>query len=242
MDLQVVHGLVRSGLGKDRSAYFDPEEIDTALDRAQLDEFIYLVGDAAGYQLGRPVPMAAYGMNRKIHQDLMPFKETVDVLSTDYNDISNVNGSGPDGVIVLPSNFEYLTSLRGGLNERFSIISEDELAQKLNSDICPPTTTYPAAILAGAGGVVNDIDIGTKKKIQLFPEAGRKATYTYLRRPAAPSISQSLAGRVLTYDAGASTQLEWGDQAVVRIVRRAVAYLAKDIDRRDIANDELSKL
>jgi len=243
MDLLKIHDAVRNDLGgKDRTAHLTPEEIDAALDRAQMREFRYLIGDERGYQQGRPQPTVAYGMSRKIETVLNSFRVKVRGSTGDYHPVERPHYNGPDGIQVLPDDFEYMLSivLRNEKSGRVKLIDEDELWSVMDSEIVAPTSDHPVAILAGAGGTVNSHDINNHK-IQYFPEEGIYVTYWYLRRPAAPSMSYTMSGRTFTYDSAASTQMEWPDLHIERIIQRAVALLSKNMQRRDITVSEIQE-
>jgi hypothetical protein len=77
--------------------------------------------------------------------------------------------------------------------------------------------------------------------MQLFPEAGHKGTLYYLKRPAVPVLAGTTAGRVFTYDANASTQLEWNDTAVDRLIERAIAILGENMQEDRIGGDNYQK-
>lgn len=227
MDLLDIHNAVKRDLGKERAGYFSPEEIDEALDRAQMQEFWFLIGDERQYQPGRALPPVSYGLSRKLHNALAPFKVDWDVVDEDYDSTTQPNGTS-QGVIVLPSNFEYLTAISGGASIRFKIINEDELEYVQDSEIVAPSAAH-RYLVHGTGGDVNGIDIGAQQKLTSYPTTGFDATVFYLRRPATPAMSYTLSGRSFTYDAGASTQMEWRDGEVNRVIQRAVSILAKNL-------------
>lgn len=239
MDLLDIHNAVKRDLGKERAGYFSPEEIDEALDRAQMMEFWYLVGDERSYQPGRPVAPVTYGLTRKIHIALAPFKETFSLIDEDYDSSSQPGGTS-QGVIVLPSNFEFLIGVSGGGDIRFRVINEDELDDVLDSELVPPTSTYRYLVM-GEGGTVNGIDIGTQQKLTSYPTTGFVAELFYLRRPAVPAMSYTLTGRSFTYDSSGSTQMEWNDGQINRVIQRTAKLLSKQLQEGEPYNRELQE-
>ena len=208
-----------------------PAEIDLALDRAQLEELRYLIGDERNVAAGRAVATPSYGQLAKTAADLQPFKTALEFTSSNYDGTNT--GSGPDGIIVLPADFAYANSIvLSGTGRRVKIVNESELSYILESPIMAPTITRPIAVLGNVGGTVNSIAVSTQK-IQLFPETGMSGTLYYFRRPATPNYVETVSGRTRTYDSGASTQMEWGDVAITRIVERALKILSTHLKDGD---------
>lgn len=225
--IQTVHNRIKAQLEKENLGYLSPEEIDEALDRAQLAEFHDLFGNPQEYQPGRPVPRKAYGMTQKIHDDLTPFKKVLMFNGSNFAGISNNTvGTGPNGVLVLPANYLHTTALVGAeAGVYYETLSENELADRLGSAIFPPTTSEPVAVLEGKGGTVESISF-TTYYYQLYPKEGQSGYVYYLRRPVAPSFAYSIVNRQVQFDANASIDLEWNDPATERIINKAVSILA----------------
>ena len=307
-----IHEYINQVLNKDQTGYFTHAEIDDALDHEQMVYFNECYARFAGKQ--------------RLHDDLVPFKETKFYNSANYTAV-NDGGTGPDGVIVLPTNylhltslgrhtttlvaensysmtttgtatltpnttmatgkmykitvgftstpsvnftltygtaeviesgtdsvgaiyyfvpasddqaFKYKTSVQGTITveevvftaaaTNVEVINEDQIYGRLDSSILSPSTTDPVGVIAGAGGIINGINISTKRKIQLFPNSGQYLRLTYLRRPASPVFSYTVADRVVTYDSSTSTQMEWNDQAIEEIIKRAIKALSVTVE------------
>ena len=61
--------------------------------------------------------------------------------------------------------------------------------------------------------------------IQLWPKAASAGVVTYLKKPSAPVYGYTLVGRVVTYSSGSSTQMEWDDLNISKIILQAAVYL-----------------
>lgn len=214
MDLQVVHNRVKEALEKESLGYISSSQIDIALDQAQLEEMEEL--------------RKAYGARQHISDDLTPFKKTLTFNGNTYVGISNDTvGSGPDGIIVLPSDYLYTTAIRLTTDGVYvEIVNENELADRLGSQLMPPTTSEPIAVLAGKGGTIESTAFSTYF-YQLYPQQGMSGYVYYLRRPLAPNFVSTVVNRVEVYDSNASQDLEWNDLATQRIINRAVSILAQ---------------
>lgn len=239
MDLLEIHRRIRLSLNKDLTGYLSPEEIDRALDRAQLAEMRHLYGD------DRMLPNSplAYGMTLKIHADLTPFKRAATFNLNTYNEGSNSLGTAPSGVMVFPADYLYpiaITIVDNGIPRTVKIVSEDEIGLRLASTLRPPTSSRPIAIIGGTD-VSGAFFVAGKGRAQLFPEKGYAATLYYLMRPQVPALKGSINGRVFTYDRVSTVQLQWPDAAIDRIIERAIATLAENLQEGEIGNSNYNK-
>lgn len=206
MTIQEIHNFILLLLNKHSAGYVTPEEIDDALDRAQMWYFNKLVGNIEEYQPGRPIPRVAYGMTSTIHDHLAPFKE------------NSTTASNSSGVLSLPSDYMHLIAIRKN-SASVPVISEDELGIRLESYIFAPTSAEPVALINGKG------------TIKFYPEETHSTLSTdYLSRPTKPVFGYTQSGRTITYNSGTSTQMEWNEPALNAIIMRAVQYLGVNLE------------
>jgi hypothetical protein len=57
----------------------------------------------------------------------------------------------------------------------------------------------------------------------------------FLRRPAAPVYGYSQVSRVITYNSGTSTQLEWNDLFINLVIYRALSVLGVQLSDEKLA-------
>lgn len=232
MKISKTHDLIRGILKKENKGFISHERIDEALDLGQMDQLVFLLGAPEGYRPGRPIPTVAYGMTQKIHNDLGPFKvDPIAFNENTYNSNSNQYGTGPDGILRLPTDYlhcraiygtEYNNQIQANKVRPIKILNEDQIAERLDSHIIQPTEERPVALL---GGVTNG-----QYRIQFFPETGKTGQLYYLRRPVAPKYAYTLNGRTETFDAGNSIDLEWNDAAVNQVIYKALGILGVPIE------------
>lgn len=103
--------------------------------------------------------------------------------------------------------------------------NEDELADKLNSQINPPSATMPVAIMS------------QRKSFQLFPS---NTIYTgfinYMRRPVKPVYGYSVVGgRSIVYDPSQSVQLEWKDTDINFILLKALSSVGINLSDQEVS-------
>jgi hypothetical protein len=216
MNIKDVHDRIRLLLDKSQVGFVSPSEIDHALDMAQLDLFNELYGNARQYQPGRSVPPIHYGATQKINDSLSPFKE---VLNLEEADTTN-------GVISLPSDYlhvigiylrSYDNTLARNIYKSIKIVSEDELAKRLDSFIFSPSSSTPVGIINGKG------------MIQLFPEDSIDVDIHYLRRPAKPFMNYTSTNRSINYNDNGSVQLEWQETDLNTLINKAISVLGASL-------------
>jgi hypothetical protein len=106
---------------------------------------------------------------------------------------------------------------------QIEVLKEDELPSRLNSQIIPVTTYDPV------GYFVSGWDL------QLYPQSTQSGVLFYLKRPAAPVFAYTLiSARVIVYNQGASTQLEWSDPYVEKILLKALQTIGINAGEADI--------
>lgn len=233
MDLKVIHDEIRERLSKEITGHLKPSDIDRALDLAQLDLFNMLTGSFRDYQRGKPVRLY-FSSTQRLNDALSPFKikETFQKVDT------------AGGIVPLESDFITLISIAVSTlaNEyrdispppyttpsfkQVKIYDENEIYERLDSYLVSPNEYEPIAL-------INSKATG----IQLFPEQGYSGLYWYLKRPDIPEYAYTMSGRAYVYDQSGSTQLEWYDTEISRIIDKAITYLAgglKDTEATQLA-------
>jgi len=154
-----------------------------------------------------------YGINQVVHDALNPFKVNYQFTSA------------ADGTVTLPANYLHLLpnvfTVTGSTVNNVRFVNEDEYVNAITSQLRPVTTTKPIAKDYGRG-------------FNLYPQVQQIGFLTYLRIPAVPVFAYTQNGRVITYDAGASTQIEFGDVYIDKIIAKALGYLGINLSEQDI--------
>jgi hypothetical protein len=103
--------------------------------------------------------------------------------------------------------------------------NEDEIGDRLNSQINPPLETAPVGQMVAA------------RTIQLFP-SNRVYTgfITYMRRPKKPVYGYSIVGgRSIVYDPSSSVQLEWKDSDINFILLKGLASIGINLSDQEVS-------
>jgi hypothetical protein len=196
MDLEVVHKRLRFYLDKFKNDWYPPGDLDNTLDDAQLELFTQIAPQ--------------YGATQKLHDSLLPFKE----------EYAFTNGTSPLGLITLPANYQHLLAVETVVLDDThtlylpaELLNEAQISTRKSSQLIPLSVKTPICLLKKT------------RKVQLYPELASAGTVYYLRKPAAPVFSFSQSGRTITYNAGASTQLEWDDPSIEKIIWKTLGLL-----------------
>lgn len=223
MDIKVIHDTILYYLNKEQQGYVTHEEIDSVLDKAQLALFNQYHTNP---KLPSQAQAALYGESQRIDDALSMFKERYTFAPADSPATITAGG-----VITMPSNYLHLLSLyttvfnnQLGRNiySGVQVLSEEELIDRLESQVIPVSLEDPIAIM------------NKQNKIQLFPEQAQTGGAYYLRRPAAPVFLYTQAGRVVTYNQAGSTQLEWRDFDINNIISIALSYYGLNLSSQEV--------
>jgi hypothetical protein len=171
---------------------------------SQKDKFINIVQHELSGEL-----LPAYGANIQLHDYLRPFRKKMTLL----------NGNTVGGAIALPSDYNHLLLVElnvvVGTTTKYQpceLLGDDEISYRKNSQVIP-AAEYPFVYFDEGG-------------LQLHPATPVAGTLRYLRKPQDCQFVYTQVGRTITYDAVNSKQLEWNDEATVKIIDKTVARLA----------------
>lgn len=199
MDLKVIHDYIREQLGQERGGYESPGEIDGWLHRAQMEYFTEEVEE--------------YSRTQKVQDSLGPFSTKFTYTSTSGGLVSL-----PLVPTVTPC-YEHLLSIWAQYFDNtlsktrykpIKIISEDELPNRLNSQILEPTVEDPVGIEEKPG------------IFQLYPATTISGFGYYFKTPVPPVFVFTQSGRVITYNQSGSTQMEWNESSMNKILLKTL--------------------
>lgn len=193
MNLQQVFNYLNFFINKYTGSFYTITELEQLLDRGQMAYYSDI--------------KAKYATSQLVKEILSPFRSS-------YNFTTQVSGY----IIVPDTTYLDLLDIQiyFSVSDRtvyapVKLVNEDERANRLNSQVDPVTTTSPIG------------EQTTTKTFRLYPAGTYNGNVTYLRRPVAPVFGYSvLSGRVIVYDSGTSTQLEWRETEIVPIILKSL--------------------
>lgn len=218
MNIKDIHDIVNFYINKAQQGFVTHEEIDAVLDRAQL---VLLNTYHTNPKMPAKMQAALLGESQRIEDALSLFKARMTFTT----------GDTPSGVLTLPNNYLHLISLyttvynntlARNVYSAVQVLNEEELIERLNSQIITVSQDDPIAIM------------NSQNKIQLFPEQAQTGGVYYIRRPAVPKFAYTQSGRTVTYDAGNSIQLEWRDMDINNIISVALSYFGLNLNSQEI--------
>ena len=208
VDLDVLYRFLNFLINKFLGAFYAPEQIDDLVDRAQMELYNRLYRE--------------YGASQRLNDSLSPFKRSFVFTPS----------SNPGGLIQPPADYYNLLSviptiydsiLQAPRDVPCPVVNEDEIVAMENSQIIPLSTSNPFCV------------VGTNWTVQLYPKTPQAGTVYYLNRPNTPQYVYSVvSGRVVVYNQGVSTQLEWADKDVGDIIVIALEFLGVNLRANDI--------
>ena len=211
MDLLEAHNFIRYILQKERGGWVAPEEIDDVLYR--------------GGWMFYNKEYDSYAINQEL-------KDSLSTFSTKFNFVTTANAQ-----IQLPidplSNpcYEHLLSIfvqyydnknKSVRYKSIKLLSEDEIAERLDSQILQPTISDPTGEQLGKG------------LFQLYPKVIFGGNGYYLRQPAKPVFAYTMDGRSIIYNQSASTQMEWNASSMNKVLILAIGLAGVNIGDREI--------
>ena len=214
LTIDKVHERIEFLVKKNQWGYISHEQIDICLDMSQLELFEDYYGNPNKYQAGRPIPPVSYGSTNKVQDSLRNFitTETIDVTFA------------PAGLITIPTDYrDYLgafityTDSGNTVTHELDMVSEAQRGIALNSQLFSVRSTADLS-----SSFISMVDSG----FQIYPATTYAGQFTYLRLPAVPVFGYTQVGRTITYASGSSTQLEWGDDDIDKIIQKALGFIA----------------
>lgn len=218
MDINTIHSTVLFYLNKEQNGYVTHEEIDEVLDRAQMVLFNQYHTNP---KLPAQAQSAVYGESQRIDDALSPFKAVYTLTA----------GNTPGGLITLPAGYMHLINLytttfnsQLGRNvySGVQMLSEEELVERLESQVIPVTSDDPVGIML------------SQNRIQLYPSTTVTGAVNYFTRPVKPVFAYTQVGRTITYNQAGSTQMLWKDMDINNIISTALSYFGLNFSSQEV--------
>lgn len=197
---------------KAQDGAFTIPEYNTAAYAASVQLWEEYIGEIQRYQYGNPVPPVAYAKTNKIETDMMPFRESLEEVS-----------SSSLGVILLSDlsyNVGYVTDMfkfSGASIYPCVRTNEQRLANVLTSSIITPTSEFPYYMVDNL-------------TIKVYPAAVGTYKVTYLKKPLKKDVKYTLSGgrpviTPVTAPTNPSEMLEWNQQNFNDLAVRILSFL-----------------
>jgi hypothetical protein len=153
-----------------------------------------------------------YATSQNVKDALAPFRESYPFLPADSTG-GLIEIADDDYSNFLACHIQHTSGGRT-IYAPVQLYNEDEIADRLNSQVDPVTATAPIGEMTGVG------------TIQLYPATTYTGKITYLRKPTKPVFGYTLiSGRVVVYNENTSTELEWGEKQVGEILVKSLQSL-----------------
>jgi len=158
------------------------------------------------------------------HIEVVEYVET----TTTYVNANIVNTSyvGQTNFLDLLSSTIYYPDNGGTHYYPVKMSNEDEIANRLNSQIDPVDVTAPVGEIISVG------------QIQLYPKVNTyDGNVVYMRRPLKPVYAYSVVGgRVIQYDSVNSTELEWRESDITMVLLKGLSSIGINLSDQEVAS------
>ena len=205
--------LIKLIANKNQQGFLSPAQFNRAWDSAELQRFTELNNPPAQYQPGRPIALLAYGMTRKVNDDLDRF-----VAREEFKPTAQVT------YWVRPKGMVHAVSLLAEFEEELVDVEEiahAELGSRLRNSIIAPSLEYPV-VTFGAG------------QMEVYPPVVPRVLITYLRYPVPGQWVGGAANGRLVYNHLKSQQPEWPRDVWNDLCIRALAFLGINLKAPDV--------
>jgi hypothetical protein len=226
MNIKEAVDVLNFWIRKERGAFFTIEESIEIIDISQNAYFNDI--------------MPKYATSQIVKDTLQPFKETFTFSPTTTTNgritINDINYYD-----LLDCTIQYIQNSRDTFYS-IKMTNEDELADKLNSQINPPIPTAPVAQMF----TTRDANQNVLYQVQFYP---RQDIYdgfiNYMRRPIKPIYGYTVVGgRTIVYNPtlynavtnpGGSRQLEWRNNDITMILLKALSSLGINLSDQEVS-------
>lgn len=190
---------------KERGVFYTIEELLLLIDRAQMSYYNDI--------------LPKYATSQLVKDCLSPFRTSYSFTDNDTN----------DGLITIGNLLDLLdVTIYFDANGRtiyypVKMTNEDELADRLNSQIDPVTETAPLGEMVGQG------------RIQLYPAVDSYfGTVRYFRRPSPPDCTYHVeGGYIIVFDT--QSNLEWRDSDINAILLKALSSIGINLADQEVS-------
>jgi len=155
-----------------------------------------------------------YGENQTLHDGLRQFRVYYQFTSD------------AAGFVTYPSNYLHILgtafTVTGSTVNEISPQNEDQFINAMTSQLRRVSLSRPIAKDTSAG-------------FSIYPQSLQIGFFNYLRRPETPVYDYTQVGRVITYNPGTSTQLEWTDAYINNLIAKSLRYAGINMNEKDVS-------
>lgn len=205
--------LVNLRLDKDYSGSVTPEQFNLAFPQANYLLYNQLTG------------ILKQSLGNQTQNNMFYSSTTKEIAYVDKFIVGPIDLFVPlDGKIQKPANVSFVSSARHiyynsqniAREVKIEFVDDAQLADRLNSEIVPPTNEYP-------------IMVEYSDYFQFFPQSLQNVKLTYLRLPVKPVWAYTVINGEAVYDPTNSVNSEFPDECMQDLVDKTVVWIATNI-------------
>ncbi len=194
---------------KSQSGNIAPAQFNVAAEVCQISMLNELLGNEAEYQPGMPIPKTGYSINQKNREELRNLIKPLQTIAVTA------------GLMAYPADYVYYDSMTTTGGILITEATPDEIAILNQSQIKPPSLTYPKMTLYSDG-------------IRIAPSSITSVKLTYVRQPATPVWAYTNVNNEPVYDAGSSVDWELSELTHLRILMKMAQYFGLNLSMGEL--------
>jgi hypothetical protein len=206
LEIQEYHRRLLLLLDMSQSGYFSPEQRDEALDIASLELF-----NACN---------ASYGSDTFNIESLAPFRITEWIETNSRGEFTTSNQA-----VRMLSAYKRTVAGARSINKGIPIVTEDELANRLSSQVRMVDTAHPIMTILGDG------------KYKIYPEQTHLIGVMYFKRPTKPKYNYEVIDEEAHFLETGSAAPEWSDLFADRVIKGALVPLGINLDNGQLVQE-----
>jgi len=221
MTLMEIYDFIKFVGNKDyNGSYFAPDEYNSAIQVANLDNFKKEFGLPEQYKPGFPVSAQSADVNKK-SMDRLGFLK-----------VRNSSMTVTSGVMTLPVDFIYWDTLiynfartihgtMTTLPKVVELLKPEQFTERRGNWIKKPMVWKPICTIVG-------------DTVRIMPVEINSVEIYYWRMPVRPVFAYTITNDELVYNPGGSTEFEWPETCHPDIIRILLSYLGINLSSQEI--------
>lgn len=158
---------------------------------------------------------SGYGVNQILHDAIRPLRV--------YQPFT----SNSSGFVTFPSDYSHLIgnpfTVFGSSVTNGRFVNEDEFQSAATSQLRPLDNNNPIFVDSSTG-------------FSIYPQTTQTGAYWYLKRANSPTLVVTQVGRVVTYDAANSVQIELNEMYWNNVLAKALKYAGVNMDEKGVSD------
>lgn len=222
MTIDKAYRTLATAYNKNQQGNLTPAQANLAFDIYQTSILNDLLGNEQQYQPGMPIPKTGFSINQKNREELRPITKAFQTLAVTA------------GLVTYPTDYVYYDTMTTVAGLLITEATPDEIAILNQSQIKPPSATYPRFTLFEDG-------------IRIYPSSLTSIKLSYVRKPVTPVWNYTIVNNEPVYAAtggvigdGVSHNWELSELVHLRILFRCAQLFGLNLSMPELTQYALA--